>query len=308
MKSVRIGVYDEEWEYVNLLCGYLQNFGRGKWIVSGYTDEQVVYRMGNQGRMDVFLSTDKDVIEGMKLQQQDVLVIYLTSGKEESLEDSYASVYRFQSARTVGNAIYKLIANKKKGLKKQYIMMYSPVGRCGKTTLAKEITRNQKYGRWLYAGMEDYSSGDTFSDTGEVLYYIKERKADKVMTCIEQCNDFLIVAQGAYELKNLEPEDMEWLKEVFEETNYMGIIFDMGTAIAQTMDILALSDYIFVPVLKGDYSHGKIESFKRNLHLYGLEHMKEQIVYLEMEDMKKVEQMVESILVSQMEVYEKDSR
>ena len=44
MKTVRIGVYDEELEYVDMLCSYLRSCGKGRWNLSGFTKKGIIDR------------------------------------------------------------------------------------------------------------------------------------------------------------------------------------------------------------------------------------------------------------------------
>ncbi len=296
MKTVRIGVYDEELEYVDMLCSYLRSCGKGRWNLSGFTKKELL--TGNRNAFDILISTNMEVFDDFSNQMETLDCIYLSSSQDEKLKSDICAVYRFQNAREIANAIRHIIHSKKKTMTKQYIAIYSPVGRCGKTGLAYGISKENRYGKWLYVGMEDYSSFETYSDTGEILYYIKERNEERIHYLLEQSEDILIVAQGALELKQMNEDDMKWFCSVLEKSAYIGFVFDVGNGLTEGFQLFTYFDWIFVPALSDEYSRIKTENFKKNLYLYSIENLEEKMIYLNMDNLSEVEAILNEKLLT----------
>lgn len=91
--------------------------------------------------------------------------------------DTTDGIYKYQSADAVGRLIMDRLGKKRAG-ESSWICIYSPVGRCGKTTLAKKICTHLT--RSLYVGLEDYISftpSEAELKDGELfMYYLGIRK------------------------------------------------------------------------------------------------------------------------------------
>lgn len=300
MKIIKIGIYDEEREYVEMLSSFLNDWGKGKWRISGYTSIELLKKSLENGRFDLLVSPDLEVLSQISTEDKEVSLLFL-SGENQINENQEIinQIYRFQSANEIAKGIQQLVNKKRKQglMDKKMIGIYSPIGRCGKTSLAYDMVRNKKYGNYIYFGMEDFCSFEIFSDTGEMLYYIKERKEEKFLKVIHSCDGKVILGQGAFENRLLDKEDLVWIKKVLKESIYDGIIFDIGTGSIKDMYFFCELDYLFVPLLYGSHYDLKMENFKKTLKLYDLEDIEENFLYLDMSLMEEVEKKVGEIMI-----------
>ncbi len=300
MKEIRIGVFDQEREYVEMLSSFLREFSRGKWWLTGYTNPDMLGKSISGNKLDFLISTNMEILKNGKKNPDGPILIYLGEEiRDRSKEEDIYCIYRFQNAKTIGGEIKKLILQKNKNAQmgQAFIAIYSPVGRCGKTSLACAITEGGEYGKWLYLGMEDYSSMETYSDTGDFLYFIKERKEETILSMVENSNGKIIVGQGAFETRCFDKEDIDWLRNLFKKSSYTGAVMDIGTGSIKNYTLLFSMDWLFIPYLKDEVSDRKIENFEKVLQLYGYEDIREQMVFLDMEQKDEVWKIIRETLL-----------
>lgn len=295
MQRIKIGILDSEKEYVTSLAAYLQQYGRGRWDLSAFTDEKALVSFFPKKNLDILVGTDKRAL----LQHEKLVKLWLISDKQEfyRVEKNLYTVYRFQSAKEIAKCIDGIVCQEQKSLQKssQMVAIYSPVGRCGKTTLALEVVKSGVYGRWIYLGMEDYSSFSKMTDEknhtiDEFLYYWKEHKRDKLLSQFEQSQHVLTTGTSFFDIKQIELKDWKWLKDILQESEYCGVIFDIGSGVLQSPRIFQEFDRIVVPYLEEERAQVKRKHFLQMFARQELEDCKEKLYFLNMD--KKAEAIV----------------
>ncbi len=302
MKVLKIGILDEEEYYVDKLAAYLNR--QGSWSVSAFTDKQVLIKHLEKRELDILAGTDKEEILELKHLYQNLCLIWLTEQEvaEKKVEAgtlNFYPLFRYQSAKVIGKRIGEiadqLSVNQK--IKKRMVAFYSPVGRCGKTSLALETVKKGKYGRWLYVGMEDYSFFEEEGKNPDVFFYfVKERKEDKVLEWMEQSEGLIPSASSPFDTKQLEKEDLEWLQKVLEKCEYYrGGIFDIGTGVLKDFNLFLVFDALIVPYLTEKKAMVKKEKFERMLKIYGLDDVMEKIWFINMEREEEINEKMEAV-------------
>ncbi len=305
---IRIGVVDWEQEYVKSLVRYLQKYSNGKWVVSGFTSEQDLLRDRGKKMLDILVGTDKEMLKQIGNGISEIQ-LWLTPVKcnLEKIEDQGYVAYRFQSAAEIGKCIERIISDYKKNTDTDltWVAMYSPVGRCGKTTFALEITRLETFGRWIYFGLEDYS---TFADsaqentslTDEFLYYWKERREEKVLQIIEQTAGFIATGSSLLDVKNVTIEDVRWIKKLLTKSQYKGILFDIGSGVLQDLHIFQEFDVVIVPYLCEKSALTKKNGFKNLLEQQEMKEELKRFWFVNMSDQKETNEVKKKLLGGEM--------
>ena len=293
MGKIRIGIIDTERSYVEKLSAYLNRFGKEVWIVSGFTDYEVLEKSMKDGRVDILMNTDFVSIKRYKQMYPDIGYIWLTENKTDGkglhlkAEEVY-SIYRYQSAEAIGQAVKDIVIylGILKNTEKKTAVIYSPVGRCGKTTLAMDFVENGNNGKWLYIGMEDYSylvSEDKY-DAEDFLYYVKERHEEAVLNILGNVSGIIPSPFSPFDTRQIGREDVEWFLNVFEKcSSFKGVIFDVGTGILKDLNVLLQFDHVVVPYLNNNKSMEKRQQLEELIKAYELEELLEKIYYLEMD-------------------------
>lgn len=309
MQAVRIGILDREKEYVEALAVRLNRLGAGKWMLAAFTSRSALEIYLQHKNLDLLAVTDLQELEQLKETYQGLAFLWLAERQDSVQErgDKFAAVSRYQGVQVIGKAIQNITLRLQVLVEAQrpLVAVYSPVGRCGKTTMALQIVQSDDYGRWLYIGMEDYSSfgyrqeGEAGEKAvipaDEFLFYLKERQREKLLSFVGQGRRIIGSARSVFDTKQIDREDMAWLREVLQDSGFSGVIFDIGTGVLRDYEIFTLFDYIIIPYLKEESAILKREHFEWLLEVYGIEEIKEKMWFINMSDEQEVEMKIREI-------------
>ena len=325
---VRIGIMDKETEYVTRLCVYLNSYGRGIWNASAFTEKEALLEQMRNKMLDVLVATNEKALIKLNDQFPDKCYVWLIDekGKKPATykEQKIYTIYRLQSARLIGDALKDIVEylGMHTQTNKQSAVIYSPVGRCGKTKMAVDFVSRIAGGKWLYIGMEYYCGRVLLSggkDDGreadryggecdikgawsdgvaeDFLYYIKERREDALISIMSEGDGVIPSPFSPFDTRTLNRQDFKWFFEVFEKTvEYRGVIFDMGTGILKDISVLAEFKHIIVPFLSDNISLSKRSQFERLIKAYELDELKSRIKYLDMSKELPMEQLSRLLL------------
>lgn len=277
MKSYQVAICDEEVDYSFSLMNYINGEEDYPCLAMAFTDYPALkdYCKQEENKIDLILlgSHIQQEVEEVLGSENEIPIVWLHEKQEV---DQGAGVYKYQSAETLLQVILEQVKPKQreeenKGDKKQTFMevygIYSPIGRCGKTNLAKALCSYQK-GKSLYIGMEEY--GDTMDEGGigqEFLYDIKVH-SDNLCTFLsnlleDQMGMTTIASPKCYlDLRQLTEQDIRWfLDQVRSRRTYQRVVFDIGTGSLFDFTILSLFDRIFIPTLEQEVAKQKQQHF-----------------------------------------------
>ena len=323
VNMVRIGIFDKETEYVTRLCAYLNRYGKGIWSVSAFTETDSLSRYMSDKRIDMLVATDKGILVKMKEEVRDMCYVCLSEEREHrdigTDKHRIYMVYRYQSAKLIGDTLRDIVEylGMLTRTGKNSVVIYSPVGRCGKTTLAMRFAGNVSGGKWLYVGMEDYGGKTIRNDHSETvrsnektayeenveyssleeraddfLYYLKERNKQGVLNIINQSHGVIPSAFSLFDTRLVNREDIRWFLEMFEKVvEYRGVIFDMGTGILNDFNVLSEFKYVVVPFVNDSISIAKRKQFEELAAVYEPEGMADRIKYIDMTGGTPVEEL-----------------
>lgn len=302
---ISIGLLDNEEDYVRKLAAYLNRQGRGKWNIVAFTNGEILDSYMKKRRLDILAGTNERVLTELQREHGELVILWLRDEEQPfgRKEGNCFFVCRYQGAGVIEEGMRKIISQMDIHTRhtKRIVAMYSPVGRCGKTELALEIARDERYGKWLYIGMEDYSFfGDDYREeekrTESFLYYIKEREKAKLLSLIEGSSGIIPSAFSPFDTRRMEKEDFKWFIEIFREYyGYNGILFDFGTGVIQDFETFLLFDFLLVPYLTEEKSIAKKEKLERLLEAYGLEEIKKGIKFLNMQKKEDVREKLDKL-------------
>ena len=289
---IRVGIMDKEELYVGKLAAYLNRRNKGKIQCNAYTEEDKLLTGIDRQGFQVVLSTEKKLLEQITRQQEKICCVWLTETEEK---DRMYCICRYQSGTVIMETLNRILDREGlcMGQDRKVIAVYSPIGRCGKTTLLLDYVGSCTDSQWLYIGMEDYGAVEgQMADT--LLYYTKERRREKVLEQIEGCSGKIVSPFSPFDSKTVNREDMIWLSELLkQQTRYQGILFDIGTGVLEEIGVLTVFDQVIVPYLPGEISDRKREHFVQLVKAYGMEEWLEQVGFLDMNHTDAFASMVE---------------
>ena len=288
MREIKIGVWDEDEIYAGKLAYYLSQKEKGNWKLAVFTKKEcLLEQLKRRGLQFVIGAEDKELLHFQK-QFPEIKMIWLRNYIEDS-NNGITAVYKYQSAEIVYKVVKQIVRILERDLdqEKKLYATYSPVGRCGKTTMLLDEIEQKRFGNWLYIGLEEYSflwkeEGETFNCREDFLYFLKERKEEKLLQMINEYKDQLSICGSPFDKKELNKADFVWLKQVLQQTNYQGVLLDIGTGILKDLEIFSVFDKIIVPYLNNEQSVNKKIHFEELLKLQGMENILEKIIAIDM--------------------------
>ncbi len=194
-------------------------------------------------------------------------------------KDNMKGIFKYQNVRSIGKQIILSIPKRLNtaGGETLFLGVYSPLGRCGKTTLAHGLCDYS--GNSLYVGLEEFSgiymedqdnadniSRERIYTASCFMYYLADKNPDilDLLRSIKERSERKIEGIKSYmDIRQVNAEHMRWLKETVKGVGIFDVVvFDFGTGVLADFAILSHMDKLFIPVLQDKISKAKIKNFE----------------------------------------------
>lgn len=240
---------------------------------------------------------NREEIEELGIKQ----VVSLADGETLETDMAYPSIYKYQSSDTIIREVLARYCQEEAAVipmallgKSTIIGVYSPVGRCLKTSFA--LTMGQllaQEGRVLYITLEEYSGLSTLShteyseDLSDLMYYYHQGnynilRLNSVIHSLGEL-DYIPPARYPEDLAQMSAEEMAGLiQRIAQESTYETVILDMGNYGRQVIPLLRICSCIYMPVKEDSVSLAKIEEFYHHIDTLGQGDIKERIKKLKL--------------------------
>lgn len=279
MKTYMVGILDKDPDYAGAFMDYVnykRELGLRLVLFSGIKAVEDYLAAGN---LDLIITDDlhdlKEKDSGYDLMGVKAAVWSEYDSRGDvwnSAENSAVNIYKYQKAETICKQIRNILYEEKPDARKisSCIGVYSPIGRCGKTTLAKALALNDEVRGGLYISMEDFGT-DVNGLSNEILYMIKTKsprlEEALVQRIVEEGGISVLRLSGTFiDTHDVTVSDMETLRtSLLQLGRYTTVVFDIGSASICDMSILSMFDRLYVPVLRDEVSVKKFEVFTRML-------------------------------------------
>lgn len=276
-----MAVYDEDPLYAGRLAEYVNQKETFPFQAMAFSDLEKLKEYGQTHDIEILLVGEKvrekakEVKAGLKMILCDGEFVSKEKEKEE------ASVYKYQSGDCILQEVMACYctAPLQPGLalmgKRAVIMgIYSPVGRCGKTsfalTLAQMLGKKQAV---LFISMEEYSGFSKLvcngyeQDLSDVFYLYQRGDFNwlrlKSMILSNGNVDYIPPVSYGEDLDQVTPEEITGLlKKIAAESGYERIIVDIGHMGKGALSLFEACDVIYMPVLEDRVSAAKLEDFE----------------------------------------------
>ena len=224
-------------------------------------------------------------------------IVILSEGIHDPGSEKYPSVYKYQSSSAVVREVLACYGGSaeqenERMLKPKMtvIGIYSPVGRCLKTSLALamgQILAKEK--ATLYLNLEDCPGFETLFHTAydrnisDIIYYLRQGETNLISKIAAVAAavgklDFLPPARSPQELRGVTAEEWHRLfTAIRENSSYEILILDIGSGPDCLGDLLGECDYIYMPVKSDTMSAAKLAQFESLLRLWDCENLMSRI-------------------------------
>lgn len=289
-----MAVYDEDPFYAERLSDYVNRKEKGIFAAQAFTSRERLKEFAKEHEIDVLLTgaQETDGISGMESVQK----IYLSEEQKGQEADNGPQIYKYQSGDDIIRevmAVYCEIPEAKAefpGLfqkEKRIIGVYSPVGRCGKTSLALAVGQVlAKEEKLLFVTLDTFTGFTGLldeqwkRDLSDLIYYYKQGrfKGIRVNSVIYYLGDMAWLPPIRFpdDYNQITAEEMAGLLlKISEESGYKTIVLDIGNYGRQVLPILEICQVIYMPVKEDMISRAKIEEFEQYVDDCGKKKVKE---------------------------------
>lgn len=276
-----MGVCDEDYHYVVNLMEYVNSDRMCSLTLVAFSSLVAVQDYLVNNYLDgVLLGRGFQEEQELMDERSGLMLMNLVDEKDTS-----GGIYKFQSAREITSQIMKKlnISEAPEPVKGNvFCGVYSPIGRCGKTSLAKGLATF--YPGSLYISLEDYGGRDSLGE--EILYHIlyENSKIHSLIDKIKPNSDGLREVKGILsymDIRHLTKENMYWLKDqLLAGSNYSRVIFDIGVSSLSDINILHTMDRIYVPVIDDEVANVKLQAFREVLRCEEYRELSNKIQYV----------------------------
>lgn len=277
-----LAICDDEFRYaVKLMESFCEKKNPG-FQVHVFSGVEELEHFARKNQLEILLITGRLMSE--KIQHLNVgKIILLSDGEIYEEYSDYETIYKYQSAEKILKEIlcyYAEYARPSTGMfsgKKEFEVygVYSPVGRCGKSALARSLA--EKYGkqkRTLLLDLQSFSAypeqlgENELWDLADIIYFLRQGKK----TFLYKLGS-IVRNRGSYDdvLPMKTPGDIrsvtlaEWtelLEKLATDSDYQTIVLDFGNDVSGLFGLLDQCTKVYTPMLLDEESQRKIRNFE----------------------------------------------
>ena len=294
MKKI-MAVYDEDPFYAERLSDYVNRKEKGIFKAQAFTSRERLEAFAKETEVDVLLTgvpEDTESISNLKAVQK----IYLTEDRNVDRVREPSEIYKYQSGDDIIRdvmAVYCERPEVKQNLPglvskdKRVIGVYSPLGRCGKTSFSLAIGQVlAKEERVLFITLDTFSGFTHIldeqwkRDLSDLLYYYKQGRfhALRLNPIVYYLGDMAWLPPLRYpdDYSQVTASEMAgFLREILDVSVYDTIVLDIGNFDRQVLPILEICQVVYLPVKEDMISQAKMKEFEAYVARFGNKGLKE---------------------------------
>lgn len=156
-------------------------------------------------------------------------------------------------------------------------MVYSPIGRSGKTAFAESLARSlRKDMRVLYITLEEvsvraeaYMENSSYTLSDALYFYLQDRlDPERLRSMITGVRgmDLIPPVRSPEDISSLKSEDLlHFLQHLRVQAGYDAIVVDTDSMLSRIEALLPEADWIFMPVTEDAAQHRKLTALEQHL-------------------------------------------
>lgn len=295
MKKV-MAVYDTDPFYAERLSDYVNRKEKGIFSAQAFTSKEKLEEYAKGHEIDVLLTGEEVDAEGIS-EIRSSQKIYLT--EDQNTDGTKGQeIYKYQSGDDIIREVMAAYCEMPEaeaifpglmGKEKRIVGVYSPVGRCGKTSLA--LTLGQILGKdekVLFASLDTFTGFSALvnerwkRDLSDLIYYYKQGRFNvlRLNSVLYYLGDmaWLPPVRFPEDYNQISSEEMATLMvEILSAGDYGTIVLDIGDYGKQVFPLLEICKVIYMPIKEDLFSRAKLQEFDEYLENLGKRKVKEKI-------------------------------
>ncbi len=293
-----MAVYDIDTDYAERFADVVNQKEKMPFTVVPFTSPELLEEFAEKHQIEILLinsRADPELTARVRARS----VVSLAEGRiRPAGETAYPSVYKYQSADSVIRDVMTCYCGQPVedpyvvlGRRAKVIGVYSPVGRCLKTSMCLIMGQQlAREGKTLYLGFDEFSGLERIlgtesgsgSDLSDVIYFFRQGDFHvmRLRSLVYTWRDMDYIAPIRYpeDLEQMSGEEAgELIDRLASGSGYGYVIVDAGRPAKNLVPILSRCDVIFMPVKNDAYSSGRIAQFEEYLRETGREDIRQMI-------------------------------
>ena len=299
-----MAVLDRDKEYASRLAAYLNDQERIGFRTTALSSPEALKEYRKTARVEILLLSEDlaGKVHGLTEGAKVILLLSDDGFVQGGDQRPYGApaVFKYLPADRIAREIMNLYAedesrcvSRARRDQCEIFGVYSPVNRCGKTTLALTLGLvHARRGRTLFLTLEEFpgvfrriqeNMGEDEEDLSDVIYrYLQGAYSwSRLKSAVHSFGplDYIPPVRCAEDITQVSSEDLARLfRSIADEGGYASIILDFGSFGRRAAELLDLCSRIFMPVVEDAASSLKLDSFQEFLHRSGKEELKDRLV------------------------------
>jgi len=289
MDSEILALADRDKDYLEKFNNYLSSRYGGIFECHSFTDREHLLDYGLKNEITVLLIEEGLYDESLRrINPKNTYILDEEGNEGDEDSEGISRISRYKSADSIIRQILSKAELKEENRRKAGVFdccrlytVYSPVGRCLKTTLAVAVSQLlSDRGRTLYINTESFSGFNQIfmshyeGDLSDILFYLRNNSANfpvrlQSMVMSSEGYDYIPPGVMPEDICTADPNLWEELFSAAAKCGYEYIVLDMGAFISGMLEIMKKSERIFMPVRSDTVSRAKLNQFEALLHISG---------------------------------------
>ena len=275
-----LAIYDEDSLYCKRLSQYLRQNTKLPFQIYPLSKAESLETFCQKKKPDLLLLSEKNS-KALPFSSGAGRILYLSEEKLLTEKKKENTIYKYQSADRIMREILlqygelELLEEDRQG-KADSFMIYSPLGRVGKTSLSLEIAKILGQNRkTLYISLSEFGGSEKKRPEEkecltEALYHFKENSLNPViLRAISYERDsysVILPARSPEDIHDLSPRELSlFLNKIAEDSGAASLIIDTDSSLSLYTDCFPEMKKIFMPVLNDKKSKEKLDFFQNYL-------------------------------------------
>lgn len=286
----KLAIYDEVAYSYRLMQRLNQELPSG-YMVYSFSEEDSLRDFLSKENPDIVLVGELYYTDDIFLTDNYKLII-LGESKENMEYEVEGFIYKYQPVSCIVKQLNAICGNTNVIIQKssdvKYVGVYSPVRRCGKTTLAGTISkiysRDKKVLCLNFEAFPNLSLPEINNDIwnmSDVFYFLQHKDEREILNnAIIEHEGIMYICPGdvLMDLQEISKDKWEQFFAMISDLKPADIVvIDFDENLSCYMQLLELCEMIFMPVLHDAASSDKIKSFESFLMKSGFAHVKGKI-------------------------------
>ena len=277
-----LAICDTEKQYAKRLMEAFCEKKTPGFQIHAFSKTEELEHFASQNQIELLLISGRNMSE--RIGQCNIgKIILLSDGEVYEAFSDYESIYKYQSAEQIMKEVLCYCAEYVRPVttmcygQKSFVVygVYSPIGRCGKSILAKLLAEHfGKTRKVLLLDLQSFCAKDGQLsaqeqwDLADMIYFLRQGKKTffyKLGSIVKNENafDYILPMKTPADLRSVTlSEWTELLEKLASDSDYQVVVIDFGNDVCELFKLLSQCTGIYMPVLSDDASRKKVENFE----------------------------------------------